>query len=490
MPGRTGLWNLAAFKVFWVSPPAQNNGTLRKDRMRRKGNAKGGAAAPRVQGAGSVEALPSGSYRVRFRVDGRRVAKVVPTLAEAEELRRAMAQERRADARAAIATAARAVETLSTWGATWLKRRASTGAVRWSADDRRRWAKHVEGSPLAAMPLYDIRPRDLRVWIDGMLQKRKADGEPLRHQTIANTFNLVRKALGDAAADERIASNPAAVVKVPKRTEAGSRWDVLSAEEVVAVEGCEAIPEPLRQLFAVAIFTGLRAGELWALQWGDLRLTGDAPAVTVCRSHGNAPKSGKVRTIPLLPAAVRALSRVEAMAREAKTYAPDALVFPAASGGRRGRGEDARWAPESGGKGKPSRWPGYRAIAGITRDVHFHDLRHTTATHLLAGTWTAKPWPLTAVRDMLRHSGVAVTERYAHAMVSHLHALAREAPKAPSVVGHGHGQPPPSEWATAPLNPSALSPRNPFQEGVSHQSHPSGLNRRPAVYETAALPLS
>ena len=64
--------------------------------MGKNKNAKGGGSGSRVQGAGSVEALPSGSYRVRFRVDGRRVAKVVPTLAEAEELRRAMAQERAA----------------------------------------------------------------------------------------------------------------------------------------------------------------------------------------------------------------------------------------------------------------------------------------------------------------------------------------------------------------------------------------------------------
>jgi len=427
---------------------------------------------------------------VRFRVNGRRVAKVVPTLAEAEELRRAMAQERQADARAAVTPAAPVVETLASWGATWLKRRASTGAVRWSADDRRRWEKHVDGSPLAAMPLYDIRPRDVRVWVDGMLQKRKADGEPLRHQTIANTFNLVRKALGDAAADERIPSNPAAVVKVPKRTEAGSRWDILSAEEVTAVETCAAIPEPLRLLFAVAMHTGIRPGELWALQWSDLRLSGNTPTVTVCRSHGNAPKNGKVRTVPLLPSAVRALSRVEAMAREAETFAPEALVFPARDGGRRDRGDDARWAHESGGKGKPPRWPGYCAIAGITREVRLYDLRHTFATHLLAGTWTEKPWPITAVRDMMRHSGVAVTERYAHTMASHLHALAREAPKPAAAVGNGHGQPPPSKWATTPPNPSAAITENPLREGVSDQSHPSGLNRRPAVYETAALPLS
>jgi len=39
------------------------------------------------------------------------------------------------------------------------------------------------------------------------------------------------------------------------------------------------------------------------------------------------------------------------------------------------------------------------------------------------------------------------------------------------------------------FSPSAAITGNPFQEGVSHQSHPSGLNRRPAVYETVRKPL-
>ncbi len=459
-------------------------------------------SSPRVQGAGSIDELPSGRHRVRFTYDGKSVAQVVDTREEAEVLRRALVQERDGLAREAASKPRAEVETLATWGKRWLQRRETTKAVRWTKDDRRRWAKHVEGSPLAAVPLAELRPRDVRVWLDGMMEKRNVRGEPLRHQTIANTFNLVRKAIGDAVTDEHLPSNPAAAVKVTRRTVEGKVWDVLTADEVDAVESCEAIPEPLRLLFAVAIRSGLRAGELWALQWADVNLLGDA-SITVARSHGNAPKNGKVRTIPLLPAAVRALSRLEALARDAETCAPGALVFPSANGGRRGRGEDARWAPESAGQGKPVRWPGYRVVAGITRRVRFHDLRHTTATHLLAGTWTATPWPITAVRDMLRHSSVTVTERYAHAQVAHLHALAREAPVVAAPVASPAVLEPPANFrdkgrdnqaligsVTLPHSPAAAISGNVFQEGVSDQSHPSGLNRRPAVYETAALPLS
>lgn len=49
-----------------------------------------------------------------------------------------------------------------------------------------------------------------------------------------------------------------------------------------------------------------------------------------------------------------------------------------------------------------------RARAGM-RDVHFHDLRHTYASWLVQSGA-----PLVAVRDLLGHSSLAVTSRYAH----------------------------------------------------------------------------
>ncbi|MBN4059060.1 tyrosine-type recombinase/integrase [Endomicrobium sp. AH-315-J14] len=51
--------------------------------------------------------------------------------------------------------------------------------------------------------------------------------------------------------------------------------------------------------------------------------------------------------------------------------------------------------------------------AGIDRHVRFHDLRHTCGTHLVQGSW-GRVWSLYEVRDMLGHSTVTTTERYAH----------------------------------------------------------------------------
>ena len=63
--------------------------------------------AHRVQGAGSVDVLPSGKHRVRVKVKGRRVADVFATAEEAEALRQCPPTRRRGDSRWRCSTVAR-----------------------------------------------------------------------------------------------------------------------------------------------------------------------------------------------------------------------------------------------------------------------------------------------------------------------------------------------------------------------------------------------
>ena len=128
--------------------------------------------------------------------------------------------------------------------------------------------------------------------------------------------------------------------------------------------------------------SGLRLGEMLALHPGQVR---DGLLVL----DGNT-KSGRPRGIPLPPRAVR--------------IAKARLPWPLSRDQLRDRFVAARNA------------------AGMAH-IRWHDLRHTYASWLVqAGQ------PLTAVRDLLGHSSLAVTHRYAHLAPAHLAAAVATLP--------------------------------------------------------------
>lgn len=79
-------------------------------------------------------------------------------------------------------------------------------------------------------------------------------------------------------------------------------------------------------LFTVAAFTGLRLGELLALRWGDVDWSLQLVHVrrSFTRGREGPPKSGKVRSVPLVDQAGAALDRLSR--RERWTGESD-LVF-------------------------------------------------------------------------------------------------------------------------------------------------------------------
>jgi integrase len=199
-----------------------------------------------------------------------------------------------------------------------------------------------------------------------------------------------------------------------------------------------ALDEEHRPFFAVAIFQGLRLGELVALRRSDVDLASTPPVLTVRRSHGRGTtKSGKARSIPITRPARPWLEA--ALARS-----PSDLVFPDASGAQRRRG----WRPgqilkralrkaelvtgwdhkcRKRGCGHVERapdkvqrrcphdgrklWP-----SAIARPIRFHDLRHTCATLL-----SQKGAPVLAVARFLGHQDVRTTlERYTHTDATYL----------------------------------------------------------------------
>ncbi len=68
-------------------------------------------------------------------------------------------------------------------------------------------------------------------------------------------------------------------------------------------------------------------------------------------------------------------------------------------------------------------------VDAVGRHVHWHLLRHTFASSLVAGWW-GRRWSLEEVRQVMGHSSITVTERYAHLARTRVHELGREAREA------------------------------------------------------------
>jgi integrase len=80
-------------------------------------------------------------------------------------------------------------------------------------------------------------------------------------------------------------------------------------------------------LYLTAAFTGLRMGELLALQWRDIDYIGEAIRVRHSYNvHGGvgSPKSGKVRSVPMVPDVAERLAR---LAGREFWVEPEDLVF-------------------------------------------------------------------------------------------------------------------------------------------------------------------
>lgn len=314
-------------------------------------------------------------------------------------------------------------KTLAAWGVEWLDRRDRDG-IRSTSRDRSRWAQHVADSTIGHRVLRRIERQHVLAWVRSVMEtealtvktfgrgetkrvETSGAGRTVSRQTAVHALNLVRSALAAALDDGLVSTNVAADVRVPpgrSDESEGDAWTWLAAEEIAALRTCAEIPERHRIVYDVAIYTGLRKGELWGLRWTDVVLDGPRPELIVRHSYRGPTKSKKVRRVPLLPRALDALRRWRAM----KPGVGNALVWPSPKGGCHGASYSAEW----------DRW---KVRAGIERPIRFHDLRHTCASHLVMGTW-CPPMRLEQVAKWLGHSSIIVTQRYAHLSADSIHA--------------------------------------------------------------------
>ncbi|MEM6785252.1 MAG: site-specific integrase [Bacteroidota bacterium] len=146
-------------------------------------------------------------------------------------------------------------------------------------------------------------------------------------------------------------------------------------------------------LVTVAVYTGLRLGELVALRWRDVDL--HARTLVVRHTATSRTKSRRDRAVPLAQQAVDVLVGIRPHDQL------DGLVFTGATG----RAVNKEYASK--------RFLRYRRQAGLPDEIHFHCLRHTTASWLVQGGVS-----IVRVKEILGHASIQTTMRYAHLVPS------------------------------------------------------------------------
>lgn len=178
---------------------------------------------------------------------------------------------------------------------------------------------------------------------------------------------------------------------------------------------------PLYALFAVALGTGMRQGELLGLRWDDIDFEKGTVAVqrSLAQLRGQfvlkEPKSKRSRRSVALPRfALDALrDHRAAMLKEGNIAAP---VFCTRTGQFIGKsnliGQVFKPAVRRANAAAASKAEAAGVTPEVLPDIRFHDLRHTHATTLLS-----KGHSLKAVSQRLGHANVELTLRvYAHVL--------------------------------------------------------------------------
>ncbi|SOD85873.1 tyrosine-type recombinase/integrase [Streptomyces sp. Ag109_G2-15] len=219
----------------------------------------------------------------------------------------------------------------------------------------------------AERPLSSITTAQVRAWRTECLQRT---GEP----TVVRAYQVLRAILNTAVDDELIRRNPC-------RIKGADRYDVperpvLTVAEVYAV--AEAIAPRYRLLVLLAAFAGLRFGELASLRRRDVNLAG--AVVVVQRSQAEMQTGSLFDKAPKSNAGVRPVAFPSELLQDVTQHL-DAYAGP-------GRDGHVFLGPR-GGRLRRSNfrddWIRARTEAGITADVHFHDLRHTGNTLAASG---------------------------------------------------------------------------------------------------------
>ncbi len=275
----------------------------------------------------------------------------------------------------------------------WLENRAPR--KRSHKDDESMIRRHLRPA-FGAMRLRDLGVEDVDAYVI-----EKIDDEELSSKTVSNHVTLLGSMLRMATSFKVPWLVAVPRFKKPRVVLFSRDYGWLRSDDEMRRFFAAAADEdePVVVFYAAAIYTGMRAGELAALEWQDVDF--DRRLITVQRSFDGPTKSDRVRYVPILDPLLPVL-------RTWRLRHPGRLVFTNQAGTmiqrsarifqevlHRVLAAGAFPRVQRGGKERPY--------------LRFHDLRHTFASR-----WVMKGGDLFKLQRILGHQSVQMTMRYAH----------------------------------------------------------------------------
>lgn len=277
------------------------------------------------------------------------------------------------------------------------------GRHRWTANTVATYtllAKQQINPHLGKRRIVELTPAIVQRWLDRLT-------DTLSAAVVENARTVLSGACREAVRLGAISTNPVTDTRAPARKRV--ERETWSDADVVRVLAVTATDVRLHAMYMVALTTGVRPGELRALQWGDVDTTRGILNVrrsmtrTDAYKHivGTNTKTGRARSIALPAVTLEALARCRTDQRKrqiaSEHWVDRDLVFDRGDGNPVSQQTLSNW---------------HRATctaAKVTR-IRMHDLRHSFATRALGAGVSPK-----VVADILGHSSVATTlDIYSH----------------------------------------------------------------------------
>ncbi len=249
------------------------------------------------------------------------------------------------------------------------------------------------------LPVESIAPADVSALRDDLLRAKRegrAEAAPLSARSVVRHLTVAHGVFKHAVREHGLVRNPASaeLVDRPSVRYSGD-FLALDAEELAALVRA-ADDDATGTLYLTAAMTGLRQGELLALRWRDIDFASQRVHVrrswSPVASEEKAPKSGKVRSVPLVEELIGPLDR---LSRREEFTGEDDLVFASPLG------------DHLDGWTLRRRFEAALKRAQVRR-VRFHDLRHCF------GSTAVRVLPLSDVQAMMGHAHITTTMRYVH----------------------------------------------------------------------------